>query len=134
MRNLVFFLIFNFIWIQGNIKSRRQGFLSSFTFEVKCLDCTINLLLHTFSGGALVSSTLLPFVCVKWRVFLRQQVQSSCNLPGNFKGVAGFKRQTELYPNKYRSKSAKSWTFIFNCLSKSNIKVLTICLGLWYLC
>ena len=70
MRNLVFTFIFDFIGIKANINSPRQGLLSSsFIFEVKCLDCAINPLLHTFSGGALVSSRLRPLVWVKWRVF-----------------------------------------------------------------
>ena len=106
MRDLLFLFIFNFIEIKGNINSPRLGLHSSFTIEVKFLDCAMNPLIHTFSGGASVSSRLLPFVCVKWRVFLKQQlIHSKFNLPGNLKRVAGFKERNELYPNKYRGKS-----------------------------
>ena len=41
---------------------------------MKCLDCAINPLIHIFSGGASVSSTLLPLVGVTWRVFLKRQL------------------------------------------------------------
>ena len=38
-------------------------------------------------------------VCVKWRMFLKQQlILSKFNRPCNFEGVANFKKQTE-YPN-----------------------------------
>ena len=41
---------------------------------------------------------LRPFVYVKWCVFSKQQlILTQFNLPGNLKGVAGFKNQTELY-------------------------------------
>ena len=127
MRNLVFLFIFDFIWIKANINSPRQGLLSSFTFYVKCLDCAINTLIHTFSGGALVSWRLRPLVCVKWRVFSKQQlILTKCNRPGNLKGVADFKKQAELYPYKCRSKSLTSSTFTFNRLSKSNVKALFV--------
>ena len=56
------------------------------------------------------------------------------NHAGNLKRVAGFKKQTELHPYKYRSKSRTLSTMTFNRLSNSNVKVLTICLGLWCLC
>ena len=66
---------------------------------------------------------------------LKQQlILTKFNRPGNIKGVAGFKKQTELYPYKCRSKSPALSTFTFNRLSNSNVKVLTICLGLWCLC
>ena len=101
---------------------------------VKCLECAINPLIHTFRGGASVSSSLLPLVCVKWRVFSKQQlILTLFKRPGNLKGVAGFKKQTELYSYKCRSKSSTSSTFTSNGLSNSNVKVLTICLGLWCL-
>ena len=48
------------------------------------------------------------------------------NPAGNLKGVAGFKKQTELYPHKHRSKSPTSITISFNGLSNSNAKVLRI--------
>ena len=51
-----------------------------------------------------------------------------------FKGVAGFKKQTELYPDKNRSESPNSSTFrSLNPLSNSNVEVLTIFLGMWCL-
>ena len=38
-------------------------------------------------------------VCVKWRVFLNQQlILTKFNLPYNFEGVAGFEKQLN-YPN-----------------------------------
>ena len=52
------------------------------------------------------------------------------NLAGNLKGVAGFKNQTGLCQYKNRSKNPTSSTFSLNRLSKSNFKVLRICLGL----
>ena len=36
-------------------------------------------------------------VCVKWRVFVKQQlILTKSNRPCNFEGVAGFVKQTEL--------------------------------------
>ena len=53
-------------------------------------------------------------VCVKWRVFSKQQlIPTKFNRPGNLKGVTGFKKQTELYPYKCRSKSPTSSTLTF---------------------
>ena len=80
------------------------------------------------------SSRLLPSVCVKWRVFpTRELFVTKFNRPGNLKGLTGFKKQTELYPYKCRSKSPTLSTFSFNRLSNSNVKVRTICLWLWCL-
>ena len=74
-------------------------------------------------------------VCVKWRVFSKRQlILTKFNRPGNLKEVTGFEQQTELYPYKCRSKSPTSSTLPFHRLSNSNVKVRTICLGLWYLC
>ena len=95
----------------------------------------MNPVFYSLSGGASVSSRLIPLVCVKWRVFSEQQlILTKFNRPGNFIGVTGFKKQTELYPYKCRSKSPTSSTFSFNGLSNSTVKVLTTCLGLWCLC
>ena len=64
-------------------------------------------------------------------MFLKQQlILTKFNRPCNLKSVAGFKNQTELYPY---SKSPTSSSFGFNRFSNSNVKVLTICLGLWCL-
>ena len=116
---------------QPYIRAPQQLHLLSEVF----LDCVINPLLRTFSGGASVSLRLLPLVCVKWRVFLNQQlILTKFNRPGNIKGVACFKKQTELYPYKCRSKSRTSSTFTFNRVSNISVKELTICLGLWSLC
>ena len=53
---------------------------------------------YSLSGGASVSSRLIPLVCVKWRVFSEQQlILTKFNRPGNFKGVTGFKKQTEFF-------------------------------------
>ena len=61
---------------------------------MKCLDCAINPLLCTFSGGASVSSRLLPLVCVKWRVFSKQElILTKFNRPGNLKGVTGLRKK-----------------------------------------
>ena len=56
--------------------------------------------------------------------------------PGNLKSAAAasFHKQAELYPYEYRSESPTSSNFTFNRLSTLNVKVLTICLGLWFLC
>ena len=98
---------------------------------MKGLDCAISPLIHTFSAGDSESSGFFPLVCVKWRVFSKQQlILTKFNRPGNLKGVTGFKKQTELYPYKCRSKSPTSSTFTFNRLSDSNVRILTICLGL----
>ena len=60
--------------------------------------------------------------------FLKQQLFLTVfERPGNLKGVAGFKKQTELYPYKRRSKNPTSSTFSFNRFSNSNVKVRTIC-------
>ena len=38
-------------------------------------------------------SRLVPFVCVKWRVFTKQQlILTKLNRPGNLKGLAGFQK------------------------------------------
>ena len=70
-------------------------------------------------------------VCVKWRVFLKQQlILTKLNRPCNFEGVpAGFEKQTELLQYETRVKTPTSSTSSFNRLSNSNDKVLTIPLG-----
>ena len=69
-------------------------------------------------------------VCVKWRVFLKQQlILSKFNRPCNVEGVAGFEKQTELPQYECRIKTQTSSTFSFNRLSNLNDKVLTIPLG-----
>ena len=74
-------------------------------------------------------------VCVKWRVFSKQQlIFTMFKRPGFPKGVACFSKQTKLYPYKCRTKSPTLSTFTFNHLSNLNVQVLTICLGLWCLC
>ena len=75
---------------------------------MKCLECAINRIFHTFSGGASVSSRLLPLVCVKWRVFSKQQlILTTFKRPGNLKEVASFKKQTELNPCTHTNVEAK---------------------------
>ena len=67
-------------------------------------------------------------------MFLKQQlILTKFNRPCNLKGVAGFKKQTELYPYKCWSKSPTSSSFGFNRFFNCNVKVLTIYLGLWCL-
>ena len=44
----------------------------------------------------------------------RARINPQFNCTGNFKRVAGFKKETELYPYKHRSKSPISSTFSFN--------------------
>ena len=132
MRDLLLLFTFEFICIKANINSPREGLLSSFT---QCLECGINPRIHTFSGWASVSSRLLPLLCVKWLVFSKQQlIFIMFKRSGNLKGVAWFKKQTELYQYKCWSKSPTSSTFTFKRLSSSTVKVLTICLGLRCLC
>ena len=57
---------------------------------------------------------------------LKARINRLFHRPGNFKGVAGVKILTKLYPYKCRSKSPISSTFGFNCISNSNVKVGTI--------
>ena len=52
MRDLLFLFNFDFIEIKGNLSSPRYCLLISFTLLVKCLECKINFLLHSLSGGA----------------------------------------------------------------------------------
>ena len=67
-------------------------------------------------------------------MFLKQQlILTKFNRPCNLKGVAGLRKQAELYPRKCWSKSPTSSSFGFNRFSSSNVKVFTICLGLWCL-
>ena len=73
-------------------------------------------------------------LCQMASLLKQQLILTKFNRPGNLKGLTGFKKQTELYPYKCRSKSPTSSTFIFNRFSNSNVEVLTICLGLWCLC
>ena len=56
----------------------------------------------------------------------KARINPQFNRVGKPKGVAGFKKQTELYPYKHQRKSTTSLTFSFNRLSNSNVKVLTI--------
>ena len=142
MRTVTSFFLLHFSkkCLVENIHGKfKRNSLVTFTSEesskVKCLDCTINPLIHTYSGGASVSSKLLPLVCVKWRVFSKQHlILTMSKRPCNLTGVAGFKKQTELYPYKCRSKTPTSSTFTFNRLSNSNVKELTTCLALWCFC
>ena len=55
------------------------------------------------------------------------------NRPGNLKGLTGFNKQTELYPYKCQRIGPTLLTFSVNRLSNSNVKVRSICLGLWCL-
>ena len=65
-------------------------------------------------------------------VFLNHElIVTKFNRPVNLKGLTGFKKQTELYLCKCRSESPTLSTFSFNHLTNSNVKVRTICLGLW---
>ena len=61
---------------------------------------------------------LLEMAC-----FSKARINPEFNRAGNIKGVPGFKKQTELYPYKYRSKSPTASTFRFNRLFKLNVKV-----------
>ena len=57
----------------------------------------------------------------KWPLFSNQQeILTMFKCPGNHKGVAGVKKQTDLYPYKCRSKSPTSSAFTYNRLSNSN--------------
>ena len=72
-------------------------------------ECAINPLFYSLSGGASVLSRLLSLVFVTWRVLSKQiLILTKFNRRGNFKGVTGFTKQTELYPYKCRSKSPTS--------------------------
>ena len=67
---------------------------------------------------------------------LKARANPQFNRTGDPKQVAGFKRQTELYPYKCERKSLISSTFEFGFdrLSNSNVKVITICLGFLCFC
>ena len=91
----------------------------------------INVLLLLLSRCASSRSFSLCFVLNG--VCFKARINPQFNRAGNLKGVAAFKKETELYPYKHRSKSPTSSTFSFNRLSNSNVKVLTICLRLWCL-
>ena len=67
------------------------------------------------------SFRLFQIACV-----FKARINPQFNRAGNFKGVAGFKKQTELYPYKHRSESPESSTFSFNRLSNLSSKVLAI--------
>ena len=96
MRDLYFLFIFDFICIKANINSLRKELLGSLTFYVKCLEYAINPLNHTFSSSPSVSWRLLPLVCVKLRLFSKQQlILTMFKRPGKLKGVTCFKKQTE---------------------------------------
>ena len=62
---------------------------------------------------------------------LKPRINPQFNRVGNLKGVAGFKKQLELYPYKNRSKSPTLSTLSFNRLYNSNVNVITISLALW---
>ena len=56
----------------------------------------------------------------------KARINPEFNSAGNLKGVAGFRKQTKLYPFKCQIKSTTSSTFSFNHVSNSIVKVLTI--------
>ena len=58
------------------------------------------------------SFPLFQMACV-----FKARINPQFTLAGNLKGVAGFKKETELYPYKNRRKSPTSSTFSFNRLS-----------------
>ena len=58
------------------------------------------------------------FGLFKMASVFKARINPQFNRADNHKGVAGFKRQTEFYPYKNRSKSPTSSTFSFNRLSK----------------
>ena len=75
----------------------------------------INALIRSFSVGALVSSRLLPLACVKWRVFIKQQlILTMFKRPG--KGVTGFKKQTELLIRKANAERFRRFDDILSSL------------------
>ena len=95
---------------------------------MNCLEGAIIALLYSSSGSVSVLSRLLSTVCVKWRVFSKEQlIVTMFKRPGNIKGVTGFKKQAELYPYKCCKRSPTFLSFTFNRLSNSTVKVLTIC-------
>ena len=86
----------------------------------------MNPFLHSLSGSASNRLRLLALACFNWPVCFKARINAQFNRACNLKVVAGFKKQTELYPYKHRSKSPTSLTFSFNGPSNSNAKVLTI--------
>ena len=64
----------------------------------------------------------------------KARINPHFNGASNLKGIAaGFRKQTELFPYKNLSISPTSSTLSYNGESNSNVKVLTIKLGLWCL-
>ena len=70
-------------------------------------------------------------VCVKWRVFLKQQlILTKFNRPCNLEGVAGFRnKQNYAYTNVGANVQPHHRSFGFNRLSNSSVKVFMIPLG-----
>ena len=64
------------------------------------------------------SFRLFQMACV-----FKARINPQFNRAGNLKGVAGFKKQIELYPYKNWSKSPTSSTFSFNRLFNLNVKI-----------
>ena len=65
--------------------------------------CAINPLLHSLSGSASCQEFFPRFAANG--VFVKAIIDPQFHRSGNLKEVAGFKKQTELYPCKCRSKS-----------------------------
>ena len=81
------------------MRAPHQLYLVSEVFKVRIKSS------FTFFEEKRLSSRLPPLFCVKWRVFLKQAfILTKFNCPGTLKVVAGFKKQTELYPYKCRGK------------------------------
>ena len=68
-------------------------------------------------------------LCEMLSVF-KARINPHSNRPGNLKGGAGFLETSSIIPRQMSERKSKSYTFNFDPLSNTNVKVLTICLGL----
>ena len=99
---------------------------------MKCVECEVNLLLRSWSISASNRGFFLSIVSNG--VCFKARSNPQFNGAGNIIEVASFKIQTGLYRYKNRSRSPTSLTLTFNRVHNSNVKVVTICLGLWCFC
>ena len=62
-----------FILIKGNINNPSDGLLTSFILELKCLECARNPRIYSLRAGPSEKKSF-PLVCVKWRLFPKQEL------------------------------------------------------------
>ena len=91
---------------------------------MKCLECAINPLLHSFSKSVSFQGFFLWFVS-NGVFFLKQQlILPKFNRPCNFEGVAGFRnKQNYTDTNVGANVQPHHRSFGFNRLSNSNVMI-----------